>query len=95
MRTEKICPHCAAWTHWDKKPTDRCSHCNELLDQVALKEKEVRDEADRVFYENDFFRVREEDGVLMRLIRRTAWIVHLFFAAITWFFLWMVATTPA
>lgn len=92
MTTEKKCPSCGAWTKWEKKPTDRCEHCNELLDPTALKEQEHREEQDRIFKENDFFRVREDDNFLMVTVRKVGWVLHAIFAAITWAFLWFVTT---
>ncbi|MBI1287723.1 MAG: hypothetical protein GC178_09110 [Flavobacteriales bacterium] len=94
MKTEKKCSNCGEWTTWEKQPTDRCVHCDELLDHLSLKEKEAREERERIFKENDFFRVREDDNFLMVMVRKTGWVLHAIFAAITWFFLWMAATTP-
>ena len=92
MVTEKKCPNCSEWTTWEKQPTDRCNSCNELLDPISLVEKEIREEKERVFRENDFFRIREDDNFLMVTIRKTGWALHAIFAAITWAFLWMVTT---
>ena len=92
LRTEKKCPHCGVWTTWEKQATDHCLHCNELLDQIALKEKVEREEKERVFQENDFLRIKETDGLGMRIVRKTAWVFHVIFAAITWAFLWFVTT---
>jgi len=92
MKSEKKCPHCGSWTTWEKQPTDRCTHCNELLDAVSLIEKETREEKDRVFKENDFFRVREDDNFLMVAVRKTGWVLHAIFAAIAWGVLWFVTT---
>jgi methionyl-tRNA synthetase len=92
MKTEKKCPHCGEWTVWEKQPTDRCTHCNELLDPVALKAQEERAERDRIDRENDFFRVRETDNIFMVVFRRFAFVLHAIFAAITWAFLWTVTT---
>lgn len=92
MKTEKKCTNCGEWTTWEKRLTDRCTHCNALLDPVALKEKEVREEKERIFKENDFFRVREDDNFLMVIVRKTGWVLHAVFAAIAWAFLWFVTT---
>ena len=92
MKTEKKCPHCEIWTKWEKQPTDRCGSCNEVLDKVALVEKTEREENERIVIENDFLRVKETDGLGMRMVRKTAWVFHVIFAAITWAFLWMVTT---
>ena len=92
MKTEKKCPHCGDWTTWEKQPTDRCGSCNGLLDEIALKEKEEREENERSYQENDFLRIKETDGLGMRVVRKAAWVLHVVFAAITWAFLWMVTT---
>lgn len=42
--------------------------------------------------ENDFFRIRETDNVLMKFVRRFAFVLHAIFAAITWAFLWFVSS---
>ena len=92
MKTEKKCPSCEAWTPWEKQPTDRCTSCNDLLDAISLSEKAEREEKERVFRENDFFRIREEDGFFMIAVRKTGWALHAIFAAIAWAFLWFVTT---
>lgn len=92
MKTEKKCPHCGNWTEWEKHPTDRCTSCNEVLDKIALEEKTEREEKAKFIKENDFLRIKETDGLGMRMVRRTAWFFHVIFAAITWAFLWFVTT---
>lgn len=92
MKTEKKCPSCNEWTNWQRQLNDRCHHCNELLDERAVKEKEEREERERVFRENDFFTIRDTDGFFMIAVRKTGWVLHAIFAAITWFFLWTVTT---
>jgi hypothetical protein len=63
-----------------------------LLDPTAFQEKEQREDQERLFKENDFFRVREDDSFLMVTIRKVGWVLHAIFAAITWAFLWFVTT---
>ncbi|MFC2176264.1 hypothetical protein ACFLR1_04775 [Bacteroidota bacterium] len=92
MSTEKKCPHCGTWTTWNKQPTDKCGACQKVLDQVWLTEKIESERKEKEFFETDFLRIRESDGFLKRMLRRTAWVLHAVFAAITWFFLWMVTT---
>lgn len=92
MITEKKCPHCGVWTTWEKKATDRCSSCKGLLDPKAFEAKEAREEKERAFKENDFFRIRETDGFLMKGVRKVGWVLHAIFAFITWAFLWFVTT---
>lgn len=92
MITEKKCPSCGVWTTWEKQPEDRCTSCNQLLDPRAFAAKSEREEKERVYKENDFLRIKETDSLGMRVVRRVAWFFHIIFAAIAWFFLWMVTT---
>lgn len=92
MQTEKKCPSCGEWTFWEKKVDDRCSHCGALLDPHFHKHISDRMEKERVFRENDFFTIREDDNFFMILVRKTGWALHAVFAFITWAFLWFVTT---
>lgn len=92
MKTEKKCPNCGAWTQWDKRQTDRCNSCNELLDAISFTEKNEREEIQQASKEKDFFRIRETDALGMKIVRKTALVLHVIFAAITWAFLWMATT---
>jgi hypothetical protein len=92
MKTEKKCPYCGIWTEWQIQPTDRCISCNQLLDEIALLEKSEREKSEIIYQENDFLRIKETDGLGMRIVRKTAWIFHVIFAAIIWAFLWTVTT---
>ncbi len=62
------------------------------MDKQSLVEKEVREEKDKKIREDDFFHIREDDNFLMIIVRRFALVGHAIFAAIAWFFLWMVST---
>ena len=92
MKSEKKCPHCGTWITWEKQAADQCGSCKQLLDSRAFEAKTEREEKEREFEENDFFRIREADGFLMRGVRRVGWVLHAIFALITWAFLWFVTT---
>ena len=92
MKTEKKCSSCGNWTTWNKQHTDLCGHCGQLLDPVANKAAEDREESAQREKENDFFRIRETDNILMKFVRRFAFVLHAIFAAITWAFLWFVSS---
>lgn len=94
MKSEKKCPACGQWTVWKKQLDDRCQHCDTLLQPHAIIEKEAREEREQKEAEHDFFRIRHDDGVGMKALRRTAWVGHVLYAAIVWFFLVMFASTP-
>ncbi len=63
-----------------------------FLTRHLNKEKEEREEKERTFKENDFFRIRETDNFLMVAVRKVGWVVRAIFAFITWLFLWFVTT---
>jgi len=69
-------------------------HCNVLLQPLAIKEKELREQREEQVAAHDFFRIRSTDGFGMKAVRRTAWVGHLIYAAIVYFFLVVFASTP-
>lgn len=95
MISEKKCPSCQQWTPWEKQLEDRCVHCDTLLQPLAVEEKAKRKEREEKVAEHDFFRIRPDDGLGMKAVRRTAWVGHLIYAAIVYFFLVVFASTPS
>lgn len=94
MKNEKKCPSCGQWTAWNKQLGDTCSHCGTLLQPLAVKESADRELREKVEVENDFFRIKESDSILMKAVRKSAWVAHVIYAAIVWFFLVTFASTP-
>ena len=94
MSIDKKCPNCGKWTSWNQKLSDRCGHCNEILDQRRVSEVEEFHERERTYNERDMFRIRESDGPIMMVTRRIMWFFHVVFGAIAWLFIWMFASTP-
>jgi len=94
MPSQKKCNHCGQWTVWDHKLTDRCQHCNELLQPQLAQEKE--EWKARIVNEkkDDFFTPKDTDGPFMLATRRVAFFFHLIFGAIAWIFIWSFASTP-
>lgn len=90
MAAEKKCPHCGNWTQWQNQPSDRCEHCNETLDERTVKLQQEWLDEKREFYEKNFYRIREDDGVFMVIVRKVAMVFHMIFAAITWLIMWVV-----
>ncbi len=88
MSIQKICPHCKQWTVWERKLTDRCTHCHELLDVQRVKETEEFLAREVQNARNDWFTIKEEDTIFMRATRRVALFFHLVFGAISWFLIW-------
>ena len=46
-------------------------------------------EREKSYTRSDFFNIKEEDGILMRITRKVALFFHIVFGAISWFFIWM------
>lgn len=63
-----------------------------MLDPSAATS--LQQEADRRVREkeDDFFRVRETDGLMMRVTRKVLWVGHVIFAAIAWAVMWLVSS---
>jgi hypothetical protein len=94
MNQEKKCGSCGQWTAWTGKATDRCTHCNALLDSRTIQEHEEWKEREEAYQKNDFFTPREDDGPLMLATRKVAFVFHLIFGGIAWIFIWAFASTP-
>lgn len=65
-----------------------------LLQPLAMQEKVDREQREQVVFENDFFRIKEGDNLFMKIVRKSAWVAHVIYAAIVWFFLVTFASTP-
>lgn len=91
---EKKCESCNKWTPWNGNPSDRCIHCDALLDSRSLQEHEEWKTREEKYNESDFFKPKENDGPLMLATRKVAFFFHLVFGGIAWFFIWLFASTP-
>lgn len=94
MINQKKCPHCGEWSHWQQQLTDRCEHCNELLEYRAVQEKAAWKKRLSDEKTADFFTPKETDGPFMLATRKIAFFFHLVFSLIAWLFIWSFASTP-
>lgn len=86
--SQKKCPHCGQWTVWNLRAEDRCTHCGHLL-STHIQEKEAR--AERILTApSGLFPVKESDGLLLKIGKRSLNIAHIVFTAIMSFVVWVI-----
>lgn len=98
MKASKKCPHCGHWSIWSHNPTDRCEHCQGLLDPNAFARQQAQQE--RKAEENerftvDFIQIDPNDPFFLRFWKRIGLGFQLAFVAIVSFFLWLIAFLAA
>lgn len=91
MATDKKCPSCGQWTTWNHQLTDRCTHCNELLDKRTVEDHQRFETQLKINDENSFFAPKPGDNPFMIAFRKTAWAVHFVYMSIVSFILWLLA----
>ncbi len=94
MASEKKCPGCGQWTTWDLRPSDRCTHCGQVLDARTVAEQAASEEKAEEDRANSFFTVKPTDRLPMVAVRRVAFVAHAIYADIVWLFLMVFASTP-
>lgn len=91
--SEKKCPHCGEWTNWRMQAEDVCGHCGQLL-WNHIQEKEER--ADRILSApTGLFPVNPNDGMLLKLGKRTVNMAHVAFTAVVGFIIWFITIVVA
>ena len=93
MRSQKKCSACGKWSDWEQLATDVCSHCGEvLLTPPARKEGFDADnyEAGGIT-QLKFFIIKPGDNFLLKIIRKTAWVIHVAFVSIMAFIIWLIS----
>lgn len=90
MANEKKCFACGEWTVWTKKQDDRCVHCRALLSSATIASKAVPIPS-VVAKRPSFLTQRDDDGLMLRNIRKTAFVAHLIYAGIMWLFMMLFA----
>ncbi|MCF8284707.1 MAG: hypothetical protein K9I48_07000 [Sphingobacteriales bacterium] len=65
-----LCKNCHQWTNRVGLETDRCEHCNELLDEHRISYRKVKHKIKEKSESESLLFVREEDSEKTRKIKR-------------------------
>ncbi|MFT2011079.1 hypothetical protein ACMA1I_20585 [Pontibacter sp. 13R65] len=94
MNSSRKCPVCGQWSQWNQNPTDRCEHCQSILDPIAVSREQAREERrqeESKRFSVDFIKIDPEDPWYLSLFKRVGLGIQITFAAIISFILWLIA----
>lgn len=94
MKASKKCPHCGQWSTWSKDVSDRCEHCQQLLDPAAFDRQvaqQERKEEEKERFTVDLIQIKDEDPAFLKFIKRIGLGFQLAFVGIISFILWLIA----
>ncbi len=90
MKIQSKCWNCSDWTENLGKIEERCAHCGELLHKSHFENKNKALTNQLIDKQNSLLVIREDDGILLRFLKRTGIIVQFFFVSFASFVLWLV-----
>lgn len=90
MKIQSKCSNCSEWTDNSGKIEERCIHCGELLHKAHFENKNKALTNQLIDKQNSWLVIREEDGALLRFLKRTGLIVQFIFVSFASFVLWLV-----
>ncbi len=94
MIATKKCPHCHQWSSWHHQATDRCQHCQELLDPQAYQRSLAhydREQEESKKINITLIEIFPMDSAFTRFWKRIVQGFQLTFIAILSFILWLIA----
>lgn len=94
MSATKKCPNCGQWSRWTQNPTDRCEHCNSVLDPVAVARQQAREErklAEDEHLSIKFIQINPNDPWYKNFFKRIGLGFQIAFVSIISFILWLIA----
>ena len=94
MNATKKCPHCQQWSAWHHQVTDRCEHCQGLLDPKAhqrVLDQDTREEAEKKQFNVVLIEILPTDSAFTKFWKRIVQGFQLTFMAILSFILWLIA----
>ncbi|RNI29694.1 hypothetical protein EFA69_09050 [Rufibacter immobilis] len=94
MKASKKCPHCGQWSAWTHNPSDRCDHCQGLLDPAAFERQQAqaeRKEEEEKRFSVDLIQINPDDSALVKFFKSIGLGFQLAFVGIVSFILWLIA----
>lgn len=65
-KREIKCPQCGMWTIWNERLSDRCTHCNELLELKKLNKLAIMAERKAAEEQLEKFRTSKQNPILSK-----------------------------
>ncbi|WP_181305629.1 hypothetical protein [Rufibacter sp. XAAS-G3-1] len=94
MKASKKCPHCGHWSTWNQDTSDRCKHCQGLLDPAAFERQqaqEERKEEEKKRFTVNLIQIHPTDSAFAKFWKSIGLGFQLAFVGIVSFILWLIA----
>ncbi|MDJ0366435.1 hypothetical protein QMK33_14850 [Hymenobacter sp. H14-R3] len=93
----KKCPSCQQWSEWQLQPSDRCTHCGQLLDPPAHHQAQQEAAAAHQKQKSPvrLIRINPEDGPALRFLKWIGRGGQLLFMAILGLLVWIATAVAA
>ncbi|MBC3539943.1 hypothetical protein ACFSC6_04880 [Rufibacter sediminis] len=94
MKASKKCPHCHQWSPWNQDVTDRCVHCQSLLDPAAFERQQAQEERkqeEKERFSVDFIQIDPSDSAFTKFWKSIGLGFQMAFVGIVSFILWLIA----
>ena len=90
---QKKCPTCKKWSEWHLNITDRCQHCNALLDADSVQRQAKREEDERKASEKfqlTLIEIHPTDSSFTKFYKRIIQAFQIAFIATLSFIIWLI-----
>ncbi|WP_210463636.1 TFIIB-type zinc ribbon-containing protein [Rufibacter roseolus] len=94
MSASKKCPHCGQWSGWHHNATDRCEHCQGLLDPGAFDRQQAqvaRQAEEKKHFTVEFIQIDPKDPPFTKFYKSIGLGFQIAFVSIVSFILWLLA----
>ena len=98
MNASKKCAQCRQWSSWNQNPTDRCEHCQSLLDPVTIARQQVqqnRQQEAKQRFSIDFIQINPDEPWFTRFYKGIGLGFQIAFIATISFLLWFITLLAA
>lgn len=90
MKIQSKCWNCSEWTINSGEIEERCVYCGELLNKSHFENRNKALTNQLIDKQNSWLVIREEDGRLLRFLKKTGIIVQFIFVSFASFVIWLV-----
>lgn len=90
MKIQSKCSNCNQWTHNSGSIESRCEHCGELIHKTRFENKNKLLTEQLIDKQNSLLNINEDDGLIIKFLKRTGIIVQFIFVSFASFIIWLV-----
>lgn len=91
MKVQSKCKECGEWSLSNGNIEDRCLYCGELLNKEQFNNKNKALTEKLIDKQNSLLIIHEEDGQLVRILKKIGQAIQIVFVAFASFIIWLVS----